>query len=172
MPTADQQARLDQRPADLGLGEVLDQDAELLVEGGDLVGGLASLAEEMRLNTMVDVEVAFDEGAEAAMGLDEGRRAQLLQIAREALSNAARHARASRATIALEIEDGENLRLVVEDNGRGFEVDAERGGEHQGLVNMRDRATHMGGHLEIDSAPGAGTRIIVRVPLSHGDRTT
>jgi signal transduction histidine kinase len=143
-----------------------------LLERTDLVGGLAALAEEMRLNTMVDVETDLDEGTVAARGLPEGPRAQLLQIAREALSNAARHADASRASVELAIEEGDILRLAVGDNGRGFEVDAERGGEHQGLLNMRDRALHMGGQLQIESAPGAGTRIIVRVPLSTGERTS
>jgi signal transduction histidine kinase len=93
-----------------------------------------------------------------------------MQIAREALSNAARHSRASRARIVLGLDDGGILRLAIEDNGVGFEVAAARGGEHQGLVNMRDRVTHMGGQIQIDSAPGSGTRIIVRVPLSTGER--
>jgi signal transduction histidine kinase len=141
-----------------------------LLERTDLVGGLAALAEEMRLNTMVDMEVDLDEGIEVAASIDEGHRAQLMQIAREALSNAARHSRASRARLVLGLDDDRILRLAIEDNGVGFEVAAARGGEHQGLVNMRDRATHMGGQLEIDSAPGSGTRIIVRVPLSTGER--
>ena len=70
-----------------------------LLERSDLVGGLAALADELRLNTMVDVEVDLDEGVEAAAALSDGRRAQLLQIAREALSNAARHAGASQARV-------------------------------------------------------------------------
>jgi signal transduction histidine kinase len=131
----------------------------------------------MRLNTMVDMEVDLDEGIEVASTIDEGYRAQLMQIAREALSNAARHSRASRARIVLGLDDGQLgldgdpiLRMAIEDNGVGFEVAAARGGEHQGLVNMRDRVTHMGGQIQIDSAPGSGTRIIVRVPLSTGER--
>ena len=143
-----------------------------LLEGTDLFGGLAGLAEELRINTMIDVEIDLEEGAEAAVDLDEGRRAQLLQIAREALSNAARHAQASRAAIRIALDGPDRFRLTIEDNGRGFEVETQRGGEHQGLVNMRDRASHMGGQLQIDSAPGAGTRIIVRVPLTHGDHNT
>ena len=143
-----------------------------LLERSDLVGGLAALADELRLNTMVDVEVDLDEGVAAAGALSDGRRAQLLQIAREALSNAARHAGASQARVALTLEDGTRLRLTVEDNGRGFDPATARGGEHQGLVNMRDRATHMGGQLEVDSAPGSGARIIVRVPLSSGEPGT
>jgi len=143
-----------------------------LLEQTDLVGGLAALAEEVRLNTMIDLEVDLDEGVEAAAAISEGRRAHLLQIAREALSNAARHAQASRTTVGLALEDGSRLRLWIEDNGRGFDVEQERSGDHQGLINMRDRATHMGGQLQIESAPGAGTRIIVRVPLSSGDPST
>jgi signal transduction histidine kinase len=143
-----------------------------LLERTDLVGGLAALADELRLNTMVDVEVDLDEGVEAAAALGDGRRAQLLQIAREALSNAARHSGASRATVRLVLEDGTRLRLSVEDNGRGFDPGTVRGGEHQGLVNMRDRATHMGGQLEVDSEPGMGARIIVRVPLPSGEPDT
>ena len=124
----------------------------------------------MRLNTMVDMDVDLDEAIEAASSIDEGHRAQLMQIAREALSNAARHSRASRARIVLGLDDDGILRLAIEDNGIGFEVAAARGGEHQGLVNMRARATHLGGQIQIDSAPGSGTRIIVRVPLSTGER--
>jgi two-component system sensor histidine kinase DegS len=138
-----------------------------LLERTDLVGGLAALANELRLNTMVDVEVDLDEGVEAAGGLSDGRRAQLLQIAREALSNAARHAGASRATLRLAHQEG-GLFLRVEDNGRGFDPGAVPGGEHQGLVNMRDRAASVGGQLEVDSSPGKGTRIIVRIPITTG----
>ena len=141
-----------------------------LLERADLVGGLAALAEELRLNTMVDVEVELEEAEEVTTSLDEGHRAQLMQIAREALSNAARHSAATRARVVLAVDDDVTVRLMIEDNGRGFDPGAPRGGEHQGLVNMRDRALHMGGTLQIDSAPGAGTRIIVRVPLSTGER--
>jgi signal transduction histidine kinase len=142
-----------------------------LLERSDLIGGLAALADEFRLNTMVETEIDLDEGAEAVAALTDGPRAQLLQIAREALSNAARHSGASRATIRLEDRDG-GLLLLIEDNGRGFDPAGVHGGEHQGLVNMRDRATSLSGHLEVDSSPGIGTRIIVRVPRSPGESVT
>lgn len=139
-----------------------------LLERSDLVGGLASLADEFRLNTMVDTEIDLDEGVESAGPLSDGRRAQLLQITREALSNSARHSGASRATIRLTGDDG-GLLLLIEDNGRGFDPAGVHGGEHQGLINMRDRALSLGGQLEVDSAPGTGTRIIVRLPRSAGE---
>ena len=137
------------------------------LEQADLVGGIVALAEELRFNAIVDVDVDLDEAAEAAGVLSDGRRTQLLQITREALSNAARHAGASRATIRLGLE-GNDLELCVEDNGRGFDPDVVRGGEHQGLVNMRDRAMNMGGQFEVFSSAGTGTRIIVRIPLEAG----
>jgi signal transduction histidine kinase len=138
-----------------------------LLEQADLVGGIVALAEELRFNAMVDVDVDLDEAAEAAGALSDGPRTQLLQITREALSNAARHAGATRATIRL-AREGNGLVLCVEDNGRGFDPDAVRGGQHQGLVNMRDRATSMGGQFDVLSSAGAGTRIIVRIPLEAG----
>jgi signal transduction histidine kinase len=60
--------------------------------------------------------------------------------------------------------------LVVDDNGRGFDPALVAGpdalGRHQGLTNMRDRATGMGGTFAIERPDGPGTRIIVRVPAS------
>jgi signal transduction histidine kinase len=101
----------------------------------------------------------------------------LLFIAREALSNVARHAGATRAALVLAENEG-SLVLVIDDNGRGFDpalaVGPDTLGRHQGLTNMRDRAVGMGGTFGIERPDGPGTRIIVRVPASSdaasGDR--
>jgi signal transduction histidine kinase len=97
------------------------------------------------------------------------RSSDLLFIAREALSNVARHSGATRASLML-AEEGETLVLCIEDNGRGFDPAARTGpdrhGRHQGLVNMRDRAIGMRGTFAIERPDGGGTRIIVRVPAS------
>ncbi len=138
---------------------------ELLEQAG-LHAGLSALADEFRLNTMVDVDLVLD-GRELVELPDE-ETIQLLHIAREALSNVARHSKATRAAIELSTP-GEELSLVISDNGRGFRVDAFRGPGHQGLVNMRARAAGMGGRLDIESEPGGGTRIIVTVPRLDGD---
>jgi signal transduction histidine kinase len=132
-----------------------------LLEHADIVSSLTALADEFRLNTLIDIDVLVDPVAPIEMGPEE--RAQLLQIARESLSNIARHARATRAEVIIGTEDG-NLLLEFTDNGRGFDPDAVRPTNHQGLANMRGRARAMGGTLAIDSEPGAGTRIIVRLP--------
>ena len=132
---------------------------ELLEQAG-LLGGLAALADEFRVNSMVDVDVETY-GVED-VDLTPDQTGQLLSIAREALSNVARHSKATRGTIRVEAHDG-TIRLAVSDNGVGFVPDRQRGPSHQGVINMRARAAAIGGILQLESEPGAGTRIIVEV---------
>lgn len=87
----------------------------------------------------------------------------LLHITREALSNVARHARATRAQVRLGY-DSRGVTLTVADDGIGFDPEERRGPEHQGLRNLRTRVKETGGTLNIVSQPGAGTTISVRVP--------
>lgn len=129
-----------------------------LLDQRDLVGSLLALAEEVRLNSMVEVETSIDIAAAAA--LPEHARAPVFHITREALSNVVRHSHATRASVLLHRE-GESVRLEINDNGTGFDPDEEREASHQGLTNMSGRARRHGGHLRVESAPGAGTRIIV-----------
>jgi signal transduction histidine kinase len=86
---------------------------------------------------------------------------ELYRVAQEALNNVLKHARASRVTLAFEAADG-RARLEVADDGAGFDPDRPGGG--LGLAGMRERAAHVKGVLRIESAPGAGTRIVVEVP--------
>jgi signal transduction histidine kinase len=87
--------------------------------------------------------------------LDEALTAVLYRIAREALTNVAKHAAATQAQLTLR-QDGRQLRLRVADNGRGFDPAADPG-EHLGLRLIRDLGESAGGTLTIDSAPGRGT---------------
>jgi two-component system CheB/CheR fusion protein len=89
----------------------------------------------------------------------------LYRIAQEALNNVAKHAAATSVDMLLERRDAQAV-LIIEDNGRGFDpfrVEAEpmRG---MGLIGMRERAALVGGSVEIESAPGQGTTVFVRVP--------
>jgi two-component system sensor histidine kinase UhpB len=86
----------------------------------------------------------------------------LFRIAQEALTNAAKHAHATLLEIALERQDG-MLVLEVADNGVGFDAaDHARG---HGMRTMRERADAIRGTIRVSSAPGAGTRVTVEVPL-------
>jgi signal transduction histidine kinase len=140
-----------------------------LLDGVDLVEGLAALADEFRVNTMIDVELRAGPTVSAPfIGVD--RTAELLSIAREALSNIARHARATRAELTVDPDpEIAGLEIVIADNGTGFDPAAPRELGHQGLRNMRTRAISIGATLLVDSRSGAGTRIIVRVPGAQSD---
>jgi signal transduction histidine kinase len=140
-----------------------------LLEGVDVAEGLAALADEFRVNTMIDVELRAGPTVTTPI-IGPDRIAELLAITREALSNVARHARASRVEIGVDPEpDIAGLRLVITDNGIGFDPAAPRDLGHQGLRNIRTRAISIGATVQVDSRPGAGTRIIVRVPGARSE---
>jgi signal transduction histidine kinase len=138
------------------------------VDGSQVVAGIAALAEELRHGGFVDVEVDLDPMADPGLTPEAG--AELLNLIREALSNAARHAQAGRIAIALDV-DGDESVLTIADDGVGFDPERPPGAGHHGLANMRARAPAIGGRLEIHSQPGAGTRIVLRLPPATGAET-
>jgi signal transduction histidine kinase len=87
-----------------------------------------------------------------------------VRIAGEALHNCVKHAGASAATVSLDGRADE-LVLTVTDDGCGFDP-AAGGVRGHGQRTMRERALLCGGTLQVDSAPGRGTSVVVRVPLS------
>jgi len=89
----------------------------------------------------------------------------LYRIAQEALTNVRRYAQASSVRLRLGVE-GDELVLAVEDDGVGFDP-AARGHNRHGLAGMAHRVQMLAGRLEIDSAPGKGTRITARVPFAR-----
>lgn len=95
----------------------------------------------------------------------------LFRITQEAINNVVKHAQATRVTIDLTWKPDEVI-VKIEDNGRGFEPEAvmDRGDETRGigLLGMKERATLLGGTLDILSEPGAGTRVIARLPTLEG----
>lgn len=87
------------------------------------------------------------------------------RIVQEALTNVARHSSSSTTTVRL-WSDGEVLGLQIEDRGAGFDPQAALSRpQASGLAGMRERALLLGGHLQVDSAPGAGTRVTADLPL-------
>ena len=94
----------------------------------------------------------------------------LYRILQEALQNVHKHAGDRHVRVMLERRDGQAA-LTVEDDGRGFDPEAEAAGGNKGMgvTNMRDRASLVGGTLEAESRPGAGTTVFVRAPLNWPD---
>jgi two-component system nitrate/nitrite sensor histidine kinase NarX len=90
----------------------------------------------------------------------------LLRIVQEALTNVRKHASATNAWISLRISDGV-LELTVSDDGQGFDPDhvPTTHRPHFGLSTMRERAEAIGAEFDLDSEPGAGTRVTVRLSV-------
>ncbi|MGH8850435.1 MAG: sensor histidine kinase [Casimicrobiaceae bacterium] len=107
--------------------------------------------------------VRIDAGAEQALTPDQ--TFHLLQIAREGISNATRHAKARKGKLSLRLRGG-NFRFEVTDDGIGFDTAmADRYG--LGLYHISARARRLGGEASVKSAPNEGTRIVVQIPLKR-----
>jgi two-component system, NarL family, sensor kinase len=141
---------------------VLDLRAAPL-EGRTLVEALRSLGEEFRSagERTLNVEVTCDDAGQRT--LPPAVELGLYRIAREALTNAARHANATRATVRLERTDG-TVRMRITDDGAGFDPSIVASGRY-GLIGANERARLLGGSLHVESALGAGTTIDVEVPI-------
>jgi len=92
---------------------------------------------------------------------------ELLRVLQEALTNARRHSRATSVEVSLRME-GEAVLAGVFDDGRGFDPSSTRAGV--GLSAMRERADALGGEIEVESRPGEGTKVRLRIPLGDGTR--
>jgi signal transduction histidine kinase len=140
---------------DSGLGPALRRHAETVGQ---------------QLALPIEVEVDPDLGS-----LPTAVEDALYRIAQEALHNVVKHAQAQQARVcltragAVDGNRGPGVVLTVEDDGQGFEPSRAiggSGGRGLGLTSMRERASALGGHLTVESAPGHGSRIIVAVPLT------
>jgi two-component system, NarL family, sensor histidine kinase DevS len=113
------------------------------------------------LRVSADLDLAFGDGrARLAPELES----TLYRLAQEALNNVMKHAQARNVRISMEAL-GDSLVLTVADDGRGFDV--EDAPQRFGLVGMRERVVLAGGELEVESEPGAGTRVIAKLPLAY-----
>ncbi|MEN8506061.1 MULTISPECIES: histidine kinase [Paraburkholderia] len=99
--------------------------------------------------------------------LPEACATAVFRIVQASLTNVLRHAGASRADVTL-TSTATALDLCVSDDGRGFDPATAYSGNSYGLLGMRERARLIGGSMTIDSAPGTGTAISLRIPLTAG----
>lgn len=121
---------------------------------------LRKLVEEFQEKSGTVTVADIDERVAAQLG---NMSAPLVQITREALSNVARHAKATTCRVSLRRQYGAGV-LEIDDDGHGF--NANRGSSRgQGLRNMRERVEAIGGQFSIESSPAVGTTVRVQVPL-------
>jgi signal transduction histidine kinase len=122
---------------------------------------LASLTDELCAGRDVSCDLRIDDAAVALLTLEQTR--EVVQIAREAVSNSLRHGDAK--TISLRLHMGDQaVCLLVQDDGAGYDSTQRRPGGH-GLGNMEARAERLGGSLRVESQPGVGTRIVLTLPV-------
>ena len=132
--------------------------------GTGLADALETMVRDLLGSLTIRLETDLAGAADVERRLPPEGAHELVQIAREALSNVARHSGATHAALRL-AADRSGATLVVEDDGRGFDPGERQGSGHFGLANLRDRAAALGGELSIESRHDGGTRIVVRVPL-------
>jgi signal transduction histidine kinase len=132
-----------------------------VLETGDLPNALDSILKQMAAGSELKTQFRIIGRPRRLAPVVENN---LLRVGQEAITNAARHAQASHISVQLDFLE-KQFRLAVTDNGRGFKLDGEKQNGHFGLVGMRERARELQGALDIRSAPGQGTEIVLTVPL-------
>jgi PAS domain S-box-containing protein len=125
-----------------------------------IVPALEWLTQEFSRHTGIPCEFKAPKGDICAQ---ETQSMSLFRITQETLTNAARHAQASRVRITLDCGSCGCL-LQVEDNGIGFDTELPRKQKSYGLIGLRERALAVGGELTVSSTPGSGTVVRVRIP--------
>jgi signal transduction histidine kinase len=128
---------------------------------------LEALAERVAtvngLEVQLRVDLAYEAGRERTRH-SSGVETAIYRIVQEALTNVVKHADATKVEISV-VEDENNVEICVSDDGRGFDPSARADGF--GVVGMRERVSLLRGSLSIDSAPGEGSRLRARVPISQ-----
>ena len=141
----------------------------LILESQGLTAALEAMAEKMRETFNQNVIINVDE--KVLEDMEMGKQGVIFYIIEEATNNARKHANALHIWVRLRSFEKEIALLEIEDDGLGFDVEAvnksydKRGS--LGMVNLRERTELVTGLLNIDSAPGKGTRIQVYLPLTE-----
>jgi PAS domain S-box-containing protein len=135
----------------------------LLLDDLGLAPAIEWLAHTFTQRTGVACDVSVDEDLE----LQEPYATAVFRIVQESLANVGKHARATEAGVVI-ARTGHAVNLEVRDNGRGFATEAPRKPHSLGLMGLRERAHLLKGTVAIDSQPGKGTRVQVRIPV-HND---
>ena len=145
-------------------GKLREAVYDLRQEGspeGSFVRSLESIVElNRRMNQGWEVELAVGEGVPDELPERVGK--EILRVVQEALTNARKHSGAETVRINSKVE-GEDLMVEVADDGRGFDPGA--AGPGIGLKTMRERAESLVGELEVESEPGEGTMVRLRIPM-------
>jgi len=143
----------------------------LILESQGLSAALQSMADKMQETFNQKVTISVDERVSSQ--LEMGKQGVIFYIIEEAVNNARKHAAAETIAVRLHQMDMGIALLEIADNGVGFDVKGmqqsydSRSNSSLGMVNLRERAELVNGVLQIDSAPGQGTKVQVYIPLTE-----
>jgi signal transduction histidine kinase len=131
-----------------------------------LNAALNHLADEWqsRHKTIVDRVIK-----EIDIELSEEIEITIYRVVQEALTNIAKHAEADSVSMLVETRSG-TIAIIIEDNGIGFNPDIASSSNRLGLLGMRERTELLGGEFDIESQPGKGTTLFIRIPMKAGGR--
>ena len=137
-------------------------NAATLHKVNDICKELTDYVKEFGDSSGVIVELII--GDLSSLALPALIQKQAMYIYREALTNVRRYANAKKVRVQLEYVN-EMLQIVISDDGRGFDPNLSKSDHHLGLAVMKARTERVGGTLSIETAPGAGTRVIAHIPI-------
>jgi signal transduction histidine kinase len=135
-------------------------------EVSDLREAIRQLAEELRVNTLIDVQV---ETSDRLDGLTQEQALAIFHVAQEALNNVGKHSKATSARVRLYSPHEGTVAVEVSDNGIGFDPETVDSLQRQGLRNIRDRARSLGGEATFISGPGRGTTVRMQIRTGGKD---
>jgi nitrate/nitrite-specific signal transduction histidine kinase len=150
----------DVREAILGLRSTISIEKDMISNLREYISHFSQMS-----NVKTDLEIKDN----SVLSLPSSSQTQIIHIIQEALSNIRKHAKANHAHVQITTGDNQ-IEIIVSDNGKGFDPSRiENGGwPHFGLQTMRERASSIGGALDISSTCGEGTRVALTVPLKQG----
>jgi PAS domain S-box-containing protein len=134
----------------------------LMLDDLGLVPAVEWLAETFTQRNGIPCELAV---SEPELELPSTHATAVFRIVQESLNNVAKHAGASRVSVTIE-HTGSELTLSIRDDGSGFSPQDSRKPNSYGLLGLRERASLLGGEASITSAPGQGTQVEVRLPVT------
>ena len=143
------------RQAQQELTTLIRELRPVALEGKSLVDALREMATAWSQQTGIVANVRVEGTQAMPLTVEEA----LFRIAQEALSNVARHSKATLVQLVLTIAD-EDVTLSITDNGQGFDT-THQAGMGVGLLSMQERMKALGGDVQLESTPGKGTCIIV-----------
>jgi PAS domain S-box-containing protein len=166
------------QPALLQRAAYLDDIADQTIEAARRIAaslrppvldfGIASAIDWQLKRFSRNAGIAYElDAPDAAIPLAPDAEIAVFRIVQEALTNVAKHARATRVKVGLTLQPDDGLLVAITDNGRGMQpARGKNGVPGFGLLGMRERAIALGGELDVQSAGRRGTRVSLRIPLS------